>query len=502
MTWELHRHDARRVSELLQPGSVDLVVTSPPYFALRSYRDGGEHYAGQLGSEPTPGDYVDALIECTADWLKVLRPGGSIFVNLGDKRAGSGGGNQSGVLTHRNAALAQLHDNLAAFGAPRRYNQASDGIPTKSLMGLPWRYALHCVDELGLILRADIIWSKPNGLPESVKDRVRASHEYVFHLTREPRYFAAVDEVREAHIEQQRPGVLTWDERRGRSDPGARYSDQNGHGGTAGMAQSPLGKVPGSVWSIPSEPLTPPVELGVDHFAAFPSELVRRIVLGWSPSGWCTACGEALRPVVTAVGLDMSRPQARRAHQLAEAAGLGEAHVAALLAVGISDVGRGAATQSGAGKNAAETQRLADEARKVLGGYAREYLLRRPTSLGYACGCTPYTDHPAETWTDERGNDRLAPPHREYHFGGGRRAAATTPAVVLDPFAGTGTTCAVAHHLGRHGIGVDLSADYLRLAEWRCSSDTRLRDKVLHRSGRPAAPTIDGQLSLLDEAAS
>ena len=70
-------------------------------------------------------------------------------------------------------------------------------MPQKSLLGLPWRYALACMDDLGLILRRDIIWSKPNGLPESVTDRCRSSHEYLFHLVKQPRYYAAVDEIRE-----------------------------------------------------------------------------------------------------------------------------------------------------------------------------------------------------------------------------------------------------------------------------------------------------------------
>ena len=77
-------------------------------------------------------------------------------------------------------------------------------MPQKSLLGLPWRYALACMDELGLILRRDIIWSKPNGLPESVTDRCRSSHEYLFHLVKQPRYYAAVDEIREPRARRRR----------------------------------------------------------------------------------------------------------------------------------------------------------------------------------------------------------------------------------------------------------------------------------------------------------
>ena len=450
MTWELHRHDARHVSTLLEPESVALIVTSPPYFALRSYQDGGEHYDGQIGSEPTPTEFLDALIACTADWVRVLRPSGSIFVNLGDKYAGSGGHNNDGL-----SPKSTLRGNGHVGGGPRiratkrsapdSYNKASDGIPAKSLMGLPWRYAIRCIDELGLILRAEIVWSKPNGLPESVTDRVRRSHEQWFHFTKQGHYFAAIDEVRE-------PQQSIGERHEGRSG----YVNALGVAGGEGVARSfterdlnPLGKVPGSVWSIPSEPLIAPryriVQsgrhvaypdtldeawkvmrgLGVrggrpslrtlpDHFAAFPSEWPRRIILGWSPSGYCTACDQPRRPLVD------------KRYELAQAT-----------------------------NNPYVTQG------RMGGEVAFERKTQETTITGYACACPQHGD-----------------------------PAPTRPAVVLDPFAGTGTTVAVAHRLGRHGIGTDLSADYLRLAEWRCASDTRLRDKVFGRTGLPAAPKV------------
>lgn len=220
----------------LGDGSVDLVVTSPPYFGLRSYQDRGGHYEGQIGAEATPAEFVDALVAATAEMVRVVKPAGSIWVNLGDKYVG------------------------------------------KSLLGVPWRYALRCIDDLGLILRAEVIWSKPNALPESVTDRVRRSHETWFHFTLEPRYFSAVDAIREP---THRVG-LSWAER---VATGARtHAPDNGHmSGGPGMAAHPLGKLPSSVWSIASQPLRVPESLGVDHFAAFPMEWPRRIIKGWAP---------------------------------------------------------------------------------------------------------------------------------------------------------------------------------------------------------------------------
>ena len=116
--------------------SVDLIVTSPPYFALRSYTDGGEHYDGQIGSEPTPRDFLEALWSVTAECKRVLKPSGSIFVNLGDKYAGSGGHNNAGLSTAGSTlqgAKQQDRTGMSADerrasrrSAPDRYNQSAD----------------------------------------------------------------------------------------------------------------------------------------------------------------------------------------------------------------------------------------------------------------------------------------------------------------------------------------------------------------------------------------
>jgi DNA modification methylase len=160
----------------LPDSSVDLIVTSPPYFALRSYTDGGEHYAGQIGSEPTPGEYIDALLACTREWMRVLKPTGSLWVNLGDKYAGSGGVDR----LPRGGA-----EDIRGRKAPRPSRILPAGIREKSQLNLPERYRIACTDQLGLIQRAKVVWSKPNGLPESVTDRVRCSHEDWVHLTRD-----------------------------------------------------------------------------------------------------------------------------------------------------------------------------------------------------------------------------------------------------------------------------------------------------------------------------
>jgi len=375
----------------LADDTVDLVVTSPPYFALRSYQDDGDHYDGQIGSEATPAEFLDALWAVTAECVRVLKPSGSLWVNLGDKYAGSGGHNNAGVG--------------GTGRGPTTYTKASGHARPKSLMGLPWRYAIGCIDDLGLILRAEVVWSKPNGLPESVADRVRRSHEQWFHFTLEPRYFSALDEIREPQKEPERSG--TWNGAN-TGDPASPRSHSAWQGEV--LAYNPLGKLPGSVWSIPSEPLQVPDELGVDHFAAFPQEWPRRLILGWCPAEVCTACGQGRAPVA-----DKTYTSTQETNN----AGKTEAN---------PDNNKGAAD--------------------LRFGRA----IRTTEITGYACACP----------------DNSAP---------------STPGVVLDPFAGTGTVPMVARALGRTGIGVDLSADYLRLARWRVFESGHASKTVARTNG-------------------
>jgi hypothetical protein len=355
----------------------------------------------------------------------VLKPEGNLFVNLGDKYS-SGNSGQSG--------LAELGKRWAggghSDGKAKRPSAAVPGYPPKSLLGLPWRYAIGCTDQLGLILRAEIIWAKPNGLPESVTDRVRRAHEQVFHFTRQPRYYAAVDEIREPHT-----GNTHARRKDGLMSPKEIATVDNGHrrGFFPEDRENPLGKLPGSVWDIPSAPLQVPAcrlvlggrtvrwfmtwEQGhahmrrlarygwdghgrpslrpeIDHFAAFPPALVRPIVLGWSPPGVCTACGHGRRPVSATEYVNDRR----------------------------------------------------NKRSELRTGFDRYAVAHRKPTLSDGPGCTTITGY------------ACACPQPD---------APTTPAVVLDPFGGTGTTALVASCYGRVGVTVDLSADYCRLAHWR-----------------------------------
>lgn len=405
------RGDARHLP--LADASVDLIVTSPPYWGLRSYTDGGQHYDGQIGSEVAPQEFLQALWECTAEWARVLKPTGSMFVNLGDKYSDRADGGPTSARSRRADAAEVMQPGRSSTSMA----------PRKSLLGLPALYAAGCTGALAalggpnpglnLIYRRDLIWHKTNPLPESVTDRCPTTHEYWFHLTKQGRYYAAMDEIREPHTgtshTQKRPPTG------GHSGNGVRHRAFAGNV----EAYNPLGKLPGSVWAIPSQQLHVPAELAVDHFAAFPMEWPRRLIRGWSPPGICLDCGEGRRPVSDASydqqGRSTNGPQSVARHH------------------------------------------------ESPGRDVRAVRLTRIT--GYACACSEPT-------------------------------APTRPAVVLDPFGGTGTTALVASVLGRRGVSVDRSADYCRIAQWRTTD----RNEIA-RAMQVSKPPVEvvGQSSLFDE---
>lgn len=402
----------------LADSSVDLIVTSPPYWSLRSYSDHGEHYEGQIGSEPTWQEYLDNLIDCTQEWMRVLKPSGSMWVNLGDRYTTSFYANN--VVRK----VPQPDGNWCSTGLrgkPNTQPVAHDpGAPPKSLLLLPHRYAIRCADELGLIVRQDQVWEKKNGLPESVVDRTRRSHEYLFHMVKSPCYYSAVDEIRSEYA----PGTAaryakgysqTSASKVGQTDNGVLRMDGGGTKGT-----SPLGKLPGSVWSIPSQPLNVPdhisharccagrkrdgCEDGLDHYAAFPMALVRPVILGWSPREVCNACGEGRRPIV-AVG--ESSWQRRKA------------------------AGHPARYGHGAPPSSRTFSDAGDRSAGGLGVAAERHI------VGQTCACS-------------------------------NTHSSTDPGVVLDPFGGTASAALVAAMNGRTGISIDASWDYSDvIARWR-----------------------------------
>lgn len=176
----LIRGDALRMP--LRARSVDLIVTSPPYFDLRNYEDGGEAYAGQIGAEPTATDFLVSLWTVLDECWRVLKTTGSAWVNLGDKYSMT---NASGIRTKSLMMIPEAF-RLGAIDPKFRCRTATPWFLPSEVHHPKW------------IARGVVIWDKPNAMPEPVSDRVRRSHEEWVHLVKAPRYFTGVDEIREA----------------------------------------------------------------------------------------------------------------------------------------------------------------------------------------------------------------------------------------------------------------------------------------------------------------
>jgi DNA modification methylase len=187
----LYCGDALDVLKQLPDCSVNTCVTSPPYWGLRDYG-----VAGQIGLEETPDEYVRRMVEVFREVWRALRDDGTLWLNLGDSYAsGKGtcynpGGNTSSFNVHLKAA------NVHPLDRGNKSTLAAQGLKPKDLIGIPWRVAF-ALQADGWYLRQDIIWSKPNPMPESVRDRCTKSHEYIFLLSKSSRYFYDAEAIKE-----------------------------------------------------------------------------------------------------------------------------------------------------------------------------------------------------------------------------------------------------------------------------------------------------------------
>lgn len=166
-------------------GCVDCCVTSPPYYGLRDY--GAD---GQIGLEPTPEEYIARLIEVFRQVRRVLKPSGTLWVNIGDSYAGSGKGAWKNKTAQKEVYVPDPGDKVS------RMPKGWDGIKSKELIGIPWMLAFALRAD-GWYLRQDIIWSKPNPMPESVTDRCCKSHEYIFLLSKSGKYYFDAEAIKQ-----------------------------------------------------------------------------------------------------------------------------------------------------------------------------------------------------------------------------------------------------------------------------------------------------------------
>jgi site-specific DNA-methyltransferase (cytosine-N4-specific) len=252
----------------LADGSVDCVVTSPPFFGLRDYG-----VAGQYGAEKTPAEFVANLVATFREVRRVLADDGVIFVNLGDSY-NSKASNQNAPNANRDGSRDRKQRALES-ATGRQTKSPDGGLPAKNLLGIPWRTAFALQDD-GWILRNAVVWRKTNPMPEPVKDRMSGVYEMLFLLSKSRKYWFSLDEVREPHTTAL--PVVRKDLSRNRIVSTAPGSEATDAWGALGYTEG--GKNPGDVWDIPTVPFP-----GA-HFATYPPELVRRcIVSGCKPGG-------------------------------------------------------------------------------------------------------------------------------------------------------------------------------------------------------------------------
>ena len=284
---------------MLQDQSVNTCVTSPPYYGLRDYG-----MAGQIGLEETPAEFVGRLVEVFREVRRVLRNDGTVWLNMGDTYASIAGGYAPDGSAGKHDMVSQ-----AKRGAVRRGVRRSPpiGLKQKDLMGIPWRLAFALQDD-GWYLRQDIIWHKPNPMPESTRDRCTKSHEYLFLLSKSPRYYYDQDAIKEPvalssitrmaqDLEQQRgsdrvPGKSNGpmkavrskrdsfkrdDSKREQPIPGQSLGTHRPDREESAWPLDTRNKR--SVWTVPTQGFK-----GA-HFATFPPDLIRPCILAGAPLG-------------------------------------------------------------------------------------------------------------------------------------------------------------------------------------------------------------------------
>lgn len=423
--------DCRKTLRALPPQCFHCCVTSPPYFGLRDY--GAE---GQIGLEPTPDEFVAAMVDVFDKVWRVLRDDGVLWLNLGDSYAGSWGnygvqnrgkGKQRPIVSGSRVERPAW-DERTTFRPAAANGFTDSGIKPKDLCGIPWRVAF-ALQSAGWFLRDAIIWHKPAPMPGSQRDRCTASYEFIFQLTKKPRYYFDLEAIKEplkatsySRLAQDVDGQQGSDRANGGAKTNGTMkavcfggSKGGGEHGSArrlysGNEWSPASlSTPRNVWRIASEGCKDA------HFATFPVELPTRCIkASTSAYGCCPTCGAPWERITERTKLRRKRP-----NELTKRTG-----------------------ESGTGNHCANTVAGVEA---VTHGW-------RPT-----CTC-------------------------------GREDVA--PCRVLDPFNGAGTTAIACRRLGVRYVGCELNPDYIEITH------KRLRREANRGGAVPQHSSAAGQMTM------
>lgn len=251
--------DAVTALSMMEPKTVQCCVTSPPYWGLRDYGT-----AGQIGLESTPEEYVADLVDVFRQVRRVLRPDGTLWLNLGDCYC-----SRPGQRKETDVAGPKQKTKTASLATPSR---TVDDLKPKNLVGVPWRVAF-ALQADGWYLRSDIIWAKPNAMPESVSDRPTRSHEYIFLLTKSEKYYYDHEAIKEPAVAGHASGNGY------KRLASLSFCDENGSRGNDDGSIVAESRNKRDVWTVNTEPFPE------THFATFPPALILPCILAGSAVG-------------------------------------------------------------------------------------------------------------------------------------------------------------------------------------------------------------------------
>ena len=259
--------DCRDKLKELEPESVQMCVTSPPYWGLRDYG-----HDDQLGLEETPEEYTANLVEVFSQVRRVLKDDGTLWLNLGDSYASDTKGDTrtKEQLLEQGATCGNTVNATASLGG--KILKLSHGLKPKNLVGIPWRVAF-ALQADGWYLRQDIIWHKPNPMPESVTDRCTKSHEYIFLLSKSEKYFFDTDQIKEKAVGER------WGGNKPMNTNNSKDQDNQFKGLSREREMVSEFRNKRSVWTVNTKPYSEA------HFAVFPEKLIEPCIQAGSKVG-------------------------------------------------------------------------------------------------------------------------------------------------------------------------------------------------------------------------